>query len=542
MYTEDIMSFFPLEKARPTQEAVLREIDKVFRSGKRLIILEAPVGSGKSPIAMTIASAFGNAHVITPRKSLQNQYYDDFGGDIVLMKGRNAYPCTHYSPTSTYNKVIKLVKEGSVAQPAHGALSCGDGPCRDNKDIYQACTQMMGPCPYTVAIEVAQKHHCVVHNLHSFIFQTAFTTKFEKRDLLVIDEAHEIQAIVRDFITKKFKIHKPLNEEEFPAERNSVDAWADFFMDHAPTLTTGEKYKKEQDPEWASPLDEWITKVESFRIQKDYYGDKFCMASEIERVGTKEIGTTFEFIPDSLGNAAHNLLFSQGEYVLLMSGTIYDKNVFCRNLGIRTEDAHFIRVPSNFPKENRPIYLKSEYQVDTSYANWNDNFDEMIKKISKVCSIFNDVKGLIHSPSYDAGLKIAEALSKVDKTRKYIAHTSQNFQQELNAFYLDETPAIFISPVCQQGVDFKGDRARFQIIIRVPYLNTSGDFVNYKVKNDFPWYNYEALVIFGQQIGRVNRSEDDFGATILLDSRFNKFITRNLKVLPKWVQNGMVWK
>ena len=112
MYTEPILDFFPISESMPSarngQKAVLKEIDKVFRSGKKLIILEGPVGCGKSAIAMTLAKAFGSAHIITPLKSLQNQYFSDFGNDIVLMKGRSSYPCTFHATPSQYKNVIQI--------------------------------------------------------------------------------------------------------------------------------------------------------------------------------------------------------------------------------------------------------------------------------------------------------------------------------------------------------------------------------------------------------------------------------------------------
>jgi Rad3-related DNA helicase len=77
-YKSDILSFFPLEEARPTQKAVLLEIDKAFHEGKKFVILEAPVGSGKSPVAMTFGRKFQDSHIITPQKSLQNQYTKTF--------------------------------------------------------------------------------------------------------------------------------------------------------------------------------------------------------------------------------------------------------------------------------------------------------------------------------------------------------------------------------------------------------------------------------------------------------------------------------
>ena len=101
--------------------------------------------------------------------------------------------------------------------------------------------------------------------------------------------------------------------------------------------------------------------------------------------------------------------------------------------------------------------------------------------------------------------------------------------------------ALF-APKCQQGVDFKDDRARFQIITRVPYLNTGDPFVSDMMQKSFDWYNYQALVIFGQQLGRPVRSEKDFGATFLLDERFHRFVSKNSKKLPQWVKDSFVYK
>jgi Rad3-related DNA helicase len=385
----------------------------------------------------------------------------------------------------------------------------------------------------------AQNHANVIHNLHSFIFQTNFANKFEKRQLLVVDEAHEIEGIIREFITKKITLNKIINKDITP-QNNNVDDWCNFFLrpEYVPTETPGDAFYKESDPTFKSSRDEYIEKVEGFRLHKNYYEDKFIVKTTQNRVGERIISTTFEFIPEKLGGAANELIFNNGEYVVLMSGTVYGKDVFCRNLGIDPNSAHYIRISSTFPASNRPLIAKPEYQVDTSFACWDENFDEMVEKIEKIMSIFHDAKGLIHAPSYEAGEQLARAIGGT----RLMTHGKNDTQEKLQLFYDSKDPLVFVSPVCQQGVDFKGDRARFQIILRVPYLNTSDAFVSHKVQNDFPWYNYQALITWGQQIGRINRSEDDYGATFLMDSRFNKFITRNLSKIPKWVQSAIVWK
>jgi len=533
----DLMDYFPLESPRSGQVAVLNEIDRVFSEGKKFIILEGPVGCGKSAIAMTLAKAFGNAHLITPRKSLQNQYFDDFTDDVVLMKGRGSYPCTKYSSPSRYKAVIRHVESGSIPSPGVDETNCGNAPCRTNSNIVARCAADVGVCPYIRAMEIAQDNNIVVHNLHSFIYQTNFSAKFEKRSLMVIDEAHEIEGIMRDFVTKKITTARRIREADLPVGLNTLDGWCDFLLDTkcVPTVSNSQARAKEVNPEYRTNLDVYIDQVQSLRAYSEFLEDKFTVKHNVLGGSTTP---TFEFIPHKLGNSVYNNLFSFGDRIVLMSGTIYDKVLFCRNLGINPNDAYLIRIPSTFPIGNRPIYLKEKYQADTSYVGWNENFRDIIEKVESIMGIFSDVKGLIHAPSYEAAEQLLNALPE----DRVMSHDKTNFQERLSEFYGSEGNMVFISPVCQQGVDFREDRARFQIVLRVPYANTSDEFIRSKVENDFNWYNYQALIVFGQQIGRINRSENDFGATFLMDTRFNRFISRNSGRLPKWLQNAIIWR
>jgi len=542
--TTDIMSFFPrvgeIQNPRRSQEVVIKEIDRVFKTGTRFLILEAPVGSGKSAVAMTMALSEGKdgAHLLVPRKNLQEQYFSDFHKDISLMKGRAAYPCVFEEKPSRYIPILNAVRNGSVKAPLRGQPNCSDAPCRGDKEVYAMCTSDK-ECPYTLAILTAQESPIIVHNLHSFIFQTKFSAKFQKRTLMVIDEAHEIQETVRGFLAKKITLKFPLTKAEVHAIDTLPKLLAFLYQDRfVPEETDRDRALKIQDEDYVSPREEYLQKVEQVESEesfsKGFSVEWLPVYSPVNR--STQIATTLEIIPHSLGNAPEGLLFQYADKVLLMSGTIYNKEVFCRGLGIDPAEAHFIRIGSTFPKENRPIYAKTEYQVDTSHANWENNLDVMLGSISKIMSIFHDVKGLIHAPSYFAAEQVARLLNNP----RVVTHDSSNFQQELDRFFESKGNQVLISPVCQQGVDFKGDRARFQIILRVPYASTGSKFAEDTVKTNFPMYNYWALVTFGQQIGRVNRSDDDYGATFLLDERFNKFLSRNRSVLPSWVNEAVI--
>lgn len=536
-----VMDFFPLDTPRKDQELVIKGIEEAFNAGNKIVILEAPVGSGKSAIAVTLARAQGEAgaHVITPRKGLQDQYYDDFSDHLVLMKGRNAYPCTIESTPGQYKKIVKMILEGRIAQPSRGDENCAEAPCRDNAQIYKDCTEERD-CPYVVAMTLAQNQPLVIHNMHSFIFQSSFGKKFEKRGLLIVDEAHEIESTIRGFITKSIYLPVVVKEEDRAGLKTWED-WQKFFLDDqfVPKETSRDAQAKAADKHYQSEKDKYLTKVASINLNDQLAKGFSVEVTYSTRPGTNlPMGTTFEFIPVNVGSAVQSMLLDYGDKVLLMSGTIYNKELYCRNLGINPENACFIRIGSSFPRDNRPIYCMPKYQVNTSHANWNENFAEMVEKIQSISKIFHDVKGLIHAPSYMAAEQLRNALNDP----RYVTHMPSDFQEKLQGFYADPGNSIFISPVCQQGVDFKEDRARFQIILRVPYLNTSSQFVKDKMETDFQWYNYQSLVVFGQQIGRVNRGPGDYGATFLLDERFTRYLSKNNKMLPLWVKEAISYR
>jgi ATP-dependent DNA helicase DinG len=121
------MKKFPFASQRDNQEKVLNEIADAFNSGYKYIILEAPTGFGKSPIAITFALSFGSSYICTATKDLQTQYSRDFPY-IVVAKGKNNYQC--------------LVKDDFIRNDRYKCGSCVSG--NGNECFHQ--TVEYGPC------------------------------------------------------------------------------------------------------------------------------------------------------------------------------------------------------------------------------------------------------------------------------------------------------------------------------------------------------------------------------------------------------------
>ena len=74
----DLIKNFPFTSQRHNQQKVLDQISNAFNSGCKYIILEAPTGFGKSPVAIAVALSLGSSYICTATKDLQTQYSNDF--------------------------------------------------------------------------------------------------------------------------------------------------------------------------------------------------------------------------------------------------------------------------------------------------------------------------------------------------------------------------------------------------------------------------------------------------------------------------------
>jgi hypothetical protein len=102
-----------------TQDDVVGETIKAIESGKKIIFIHGVCGTGKSAIALNLASRIGKSSVVVPGKNLQAQYKRDYEGDKYLKKengeklkisvitGRNNHSCKFLADN---NYVIPKIK------------------------------------------------------------------------------------------------------------------------------------------------------------------------------------------------------------------------------------------------------------------------------------------------------------------------------------------------------------------------------------------------------------------------------------------------
>ena len=123
----NLINNFPFPSQRYNQITVLNQICAAFNSGYKYIILEAPTGFGKSPVAITIAMTLGSSYICTSTKDLQTQYSRDYPY-LKVAKGKNNFPC--------------LVKEDFIK---NGTYQCGICISDNANECYHTTVEY-GPC------------------------------------------------------------------------------------------------------------------------------------------------------------------------------------------------------------------------------------------------------------------------------------------------------------------------------------------------------------------------------------------------------------
>jgi Rad3-related DNA helicase len=95
-------------------------------------------------------------------------------------------------------------------------------------------------------------------------------------------------------------------------------------------------------------------------------------------------------------------------------------------------------------------------------------------------------------------------------------------------------PAVLVSPSMTEGVDLKDDLARWEVIVKIPYLYIGDRQVERRMKIDSDWYNWQTCLTLVQSYGRIFRSESDWGSAYIFDSGARSFIRKNRDILPDW--------
>jgi ATP-dependent DNA helicase DinG len=565
-----LQSYFPHPYMRDKQEKILEEIEQAIKSGFKNIFLEAPAGFGKSPVAIALARYLGSSHICTATKDLQAQYSRDFPF-IREVKGKSNFICIikdemGLDETCNYGPCLKDDGYDCIYKTKLGDYKVqGEGTKYETVELDHFAQKKYidkmksqpriiqfdwKPCHYYHQKWIAVKSSHTIYNYKYFLSDLFYSNSIQKRQLLVLDEAHTVESEVADF--KSFAIFNEgiasfLPKLSIPYEKEyDIETWIAFgtelreklliFIDKASTIL---EKNIEQYPFTEKNLIDAITKeknlttvIEDMRSNKDNW-----IVTNIEKAANNQLRKVL-VTPIDVSSYFKDIL-DKGSMSLFMSATILSKDYLCKIGGIKSDQVKFIRVhESNFPLKNRPIYLMNVAWLNAKTIN--QSLPAIANAVNNIMTTHKNEKGIIHTTSYSQLRFIKENISKENAIRLIETGSKLDRNEMLEKHYKSSKPTVLISPSLYLGVDLKDNLSRFQIIVKVPYADLTDRKISVMKQRDPNWYTWNAILKLVQAYGRSIRSKEDFANTYILDSSITFLLKQAKEMSPKWFSDAII--
>ncbi len=534
---EDWRQYFPFKQIRKEQETAINfALDAFYNKSKKFCITEVGTGGGKSAIGVTIANYLNDhlaittgftpgSYVLTTQKILQEQYINDFHNNgIHSIKSSANYQCKYYQHQTCAESRRILGRMRKQLAGTEFAKCCGGVNCSYAYDKQAFINSQLS-----------------ITNFSFFLAETKYVGKFEPRQCLVIDECHNINSELSRFIeivfsekfskdTLKCKMPKEITQEfVFDWVKNSYKpALAKFIKGIEKAIE--KNYVKNQEngmgelSKQYELLDKHICKVNRFI---EIYSQENWIMNVAKPLEGKRGGLKFEFKPIEVSHYSQDLLFKFGQKVIMMSATVLNKDVFCRNLGIDQNDCEFISIDSPFPIENRPIHYLPIGKM--SYKEIDNSLPKMTEILKEIMKQHVNDKGIFHTTNF----KIANYIRDHIKDERLLIQNDENREAILKRHIESEEPTILVSPSMLEGVDLKDDLSRFQVFCKLPFPHLGDLVAQKKMERDPNWYPYVTILSIIQAAGRSIRNDKDHAQSYILDECWTQFYRQNRNLFPE---------
>jgi len=538
-----------LSKFEPRKEQIecINFIDDEYKNNKdnKFFLLNLPPGVGKSHLALMIADWYSKNinkaakfDIITNSKILQDQYSSTYDS-INDLKGKENYECFQY---------------GS---------SCAQGG--EFNRLNKATCEI---CPHSCARDGYISGRISLTNFYLYTLYQLYMTKIMElrgASVLIVDECHSFDDIMSDFISikitdsiikklkfsneteiiKDFKIVKTisqyitflsnlqgeivrtLSELELSVSRQAMKPLK---RDIRVSKVLGGKNSDVKILQIITDLQQYQSKIDMFLKEYALNSDNWVLESSYnDKTRQNELSLEPIWAFDYLDK----YVYSKYDMVFLMSGTILDKDIFCRLNGLEVNKSVYYSINNPFPLKSRPIYYIPLGKM--SYKNKVETFKDYVPFFDKILNKYNNKKGVIHTNSFE----LASWIARDVKDPRLVYHDSSNKDEVLKEHFITEKATVIVSPSMDTGVSFDDERARFQIIAKIPYPSLGSQKNKLRQKMYPEWYTWRTILGIIQMSGRIVRSEDDFGDTIIIDGSFSDILRYSGHLFPIWYQESI---
>lgn len=517
---EQMKKRFSQFKDKSFREGQREAIEAIFESDKRVTVICAPTGSGKSLIGMNTGAAFKRFCYLCGTKQLQQQLMEDFP-EAKCMWGRSNFKCNQ-SPNN---------------RTADMCINSSQTPCF-----------LKAECLYEVQKRSVLDHPYQILNYSYFLTEANYVGKFSDYPMIICDEADTLEGLLTSFVELRLS-QKQLEKLNIkPPKRRTTGAkggleswqeWADKevsvkidkMIRRQENIIQGQKMGLMKNFESAEVVRELLA-MKQLRAKIGFFKrfvDKTWIFQDAN--GNMAGSNAWIFRPTWLTPAiAEEIFFKHGKRFVLMSATMLPKQILAKTLGLPVEDIKLIELPSTFPLDNRPIYL--DPIADMSHKVFDEQLPLLLNGINRLVEKHKDEKGIIHTVSY----RLNQAIMKMGNHR-FITHNSHDKDNALKRFCRSRD-GILVSPSSARGIDLPDDLCRFIIIAKAPFQSLGDKIVSSRLHSPGGmgafWYKAMCALDTVQASGRGSRHKNDYCVTYLLDKQLENLVVNNQALFPHY--------
>jgi Rad3-related DNA helicase len=506
---------------------------------KRFYLLSAPTGSGKSIIYMAVARLLDTRTlVLTSTKGLQAQLNRDFASiGLTDIRGQNNYRC------------VAVDAGGELSAFGVPGTMCDEGPCRIGVQCAFKPTQGnedQAGCLYYDAVRRAREARLVVTNYAYWMTNNKYAdpAALGEFGLLILDEAHAAPDELADFCAVRIDRDelRQLTGMSLPPLDESASTWVNWaitaleevkvrYMAARRDLTAigADRRRAARAVKRLTDLGKRLkalSEAHKWRRGEPSHPDVWMPGMQTDWVA-EETRTGAVFSPVWAHAYAEEYLFKSVPRVVMVSAVL--QRAAARYLGVAPDALEFSEMGSTFDPARRPLIYVPTTRVDRRMTEgqvriWLNRIDDIIDGRL-------DRKGIIHTRSYDRAKAIME---RSRHSPIMIAHTTRTAREAIERFKRASAPCVLVSPSVEEGYDFPMDECRYQILAKVPFVDTRSAVIRARARSDKTYLNYLTALSVIQQTGRGMRAEDDLCESLMIDDHWVWWKRAARDMFPKW--------
>ena len=526
------------------------------------------------------------------------RFDEDELGWVVM--GRGAYECPHQKNNENirFNSLSDAERNDEIKIRKHQyrlqSMTADGAPCTEDdpkyyvgegkgtagkKKQYVSICPMRNECPYYKDRDKAMVSQNAVSTFDYFMYGIYSALKrsetngdelqydgdeeattWQIRDILTIDEAHSLPNKLVDFFTitvsertlPGFPRDLLLKKiEEIKRNLKSGENFSVKVSNEFGVMLT--QYMNLQDHEMAY-LKDLAENSSDDAIEVEYQGNQIPLEDAIRKhkkflyklkFVRSSVDSKVEFVyhSDDTGiylkpysaKAYMETLWGMFDHILLSSATFFDVETYLADLGLEKYSWKLIDVPSSFDSVNGPIITASNLYLNRK--NFDVTTPQVIKKVDEIIEQHPNERGLVHCFS---GTYRSAIMKESQQKERLITHDSFNRTEILKNFTsTTEGNKVLVSVNMGEGVDLKDDLARFQIIVKAPFLPIGDPWISLHKERSERWYKAQTIIELMQMAGRVVRSKEDYGVTYIIDRNAWNLLEQNRNLLPSWFVQRM---